>query len=351
MADILGNEDIDKMKRLFLIVLIICSVAATGVFFFGCDKGSQDYPVGVARATVSTKIDLTNKLNPAILPDVMKEVLREAAPQEKPESKKFQQKIVQSLSQKIMDDPEVNYQVDLNEDGNRDPLLVGPESVQQQSAIYSLRVPDPSQHTIDPDQNANWHQIAKDGIELVAVSLTYEQNSSSMTINAESNQHVYEGRALHHKSSYYANEHSWMTSYFRYMIIRDILFRPYGWYGPGWYGGWYGSYYGGWHAPVRTRTVTRTTTRYRRAMPSKTAGNNISRSSKAKNRTQQAPKSIQNMKSKRVMASRQAKSTSRSGGFGRSTTSSRSSRSSSSKGLNRSRSASSFRGGSRGFGK
>ena len=338
------------MRRLFLI-LIIFAVSAATTFFLGCDKGSQDYPVGVARTTVSTKIDLTNKLNPAILPDVMKEVLREIAPKEKPESKKFQQKIVQSLSQKIMDDPEVNYQVDLNEDGNRDPLLVVPESVRNQSAIYSLRVPDPEQYSIDPDQNANWHHIAKDGIELVAVSLTYDQNSSSMTINAESNQHVYEGRALHHKSSYYTNEHSWMKSYFRYMIIRDILFSPYGWYGPRWYGGWYGGYYGRWHAPVRTRTVTRTTTRYKRAIPSKTAANSIGRSSKAKNRTQQAPKSIQNMKSKRVMAARRATPTSRSGGFGRNTTSSRSSRSSSSKGLRRSRSASSFRGGSRGFGK
>ena len=90
------------MKRLFLIVLTICSVAATGVFFFGCDKGSQDYPVGVARATVSTKIDLTNKLNPAILPDVMKEVLREAAPQEKPESKKFQKKPLEKISTEML---------------------------------------------------------------------------------------------------------------------------------------------------------------------------------------------------------------------------------------------------------
>lgn len=338
------------MRRLFW-MLTIYSVSAFITLFLGCDKGSKDYPVGVARTKVSTKIDLTNKLNPAILPDVMKEVLKEIAPQGKPESQKFQQKIVQILSQKIMDDPEVNYQVDLNEDGNLDPLLVVPESVQNKAAVYSLRVPDPGQYTTDPDQNANWHQIAKDGIELVAISLTYDQNNSSMMINAESNQHVYEGRAHHHKSSYYASEHSWMQSYFRYMIIRDILFSPYRWYGPTWYGGWYGGYYGQWHAPVRTRTITRTTTRYKRAMPSKTAASNISRSSKAKNRTQQAPKSIQNMKSKRVMTARRATSTSRSGGFGRATTSSRSSSSSSSRGLNRSRSASSFRGGSRGYGK
>ena len=338
------------MRRIFLI-LIICAVSAVTMFFLGCDKGSQDYPVGVARTTVSAKIDLTNKLNPAILPDVMKEVLREIAPQEKPESKKFQQQIVQNLSQKIMDDPEVNYQVDLNEDGNIDPLLVVPESVQNQAAVYSLRVPDPGQYAVDPDQNANWHQIARDGIELVAVSLTYGQDNSSMMINAESNQHVYEGRAHHHKGSYYASEHSWMGSYFRYMIMRDILFSPYGWYGPRWYGGWYGGYYGRWHAPVGRRTVTRTTTRYRRAMPSKTAASSVARSSKAKNRTQQAPKSIQNMKSKRVMTARRATSTSRSGGFGRNTTSSRRKSSSPSKGLKRSRSVSSFRGGSRGFGK
>ena len=138
----------------------------------------------------------------------------------------------------------------------------------------------------------------------------------------------------------------------------DILFRPYGWYGPRWYGGgWYGGFYGGWHAPVRTRTVTRTVTRYKSSSSSSRAASNAVRSSKAKSRTQ-APKSIQQMKSKRTMAARKAASA-RSGGFRANQSALNRSRSSSSRSAgawsgrsNASRrSSSGFRGGSRGYGK
>ena len=337
------------------VALICCLVCIILAISTGCDNRSKDYPVGVGRSQVSAKIDLTDKLNPAILPDVLKEVLKDIVPTKKPDSKEFQQQVVQRLSQKIMGDPDINYRVDLNKDGNLDPLLVVPESVDGKAAVYSLRVPDPGRHPKDPDQKADWHKLAKDGIELVALSVTYDQNAKSMAISAESNKYVYEGRNHHHNSSYHAGGHTWMESYFKYMILRDILFRPYGWYGPRWFGGWYGGYYGGWHAPVRTRTVTRTVTRYKTSPSSNRAASTVARSSKARSRTQ-APKSIQQMKSRRTMAARQA-SSARSGGFGRSSRSSvnrsstsfsRSSRASSSRS---SRSSRSFRGGSRGYGK
>ena len=342
--------------------LIGCLLCVMLVALAGCDNRSKDVPVGVGRSQVSAKIDLTDKLNPAILPDVLKEVFKEIAPTKKPESKEFQQKVVQKLSQKIMDDPEVNYRVDLNEDGKIDPLLVVPESVEGKAAVYSLRVPDPGNHPTDPEKNADWHKIAQDGIELVALSVTYDQKAQSMAINAESNKYVYEGQTPHHNSTYHAQGHSWMASYFQYMILRDILFRPYGWYGRGWYGGWYGGFYGGRHMPVATRSVTRTVTRYNTSPASTRPASNVARSSKAQSRTQ-APKSITQMKSKRAMAARTS-GASRRGGFGssrssatrssvnRSSTSSSRSRSS---GFGRTRastrSGGSFRGGSRGYGK
>ena len=347
-----------QKTRVVLISCLLCVVLAA---LTGCDNRSKDVPVGVGRSAVSVKIDLTDKLNPAILPDVLKEVFRELAPTKKPESKEFQQKVVQKLSQKIMDDPEVNYRVDLNEDGNIDPLLVVPETVEGKAAIYSLRVPDPGDHSTDPQQNADWHKIANGGIELVALSVTYDQSAQSMDISAESNKHVYEGRNHHHGSTYHSHGHNWMATYFQYMIMRDILFRPYGWYGPGFYGGWYGGFYGGWHAPVGTRSVRRTVTSYNTSPSSARPASNVARSSKARSRTT-APKSITDMKSKRAMTARTG-GASRSGAFGsgrssttrsvnRSSTSSRSrssgyGRTSSSS----TRRSSSFRGGSRGFGK
>ncbi len=357
------------------VALVGCLVCVVLVALSGCDNRSKEAPVGVGRSQVSIKIDLTDKLNPAILPDVLKEVFREIAPTKKPESKEFQQKVVQKLSQKIMDDPEVNYRVDLNEDGNIDPLLVVPETVEGKAAVYSLRVPDPSSHPTDPQQNADWHKIADGGIELVALSVTYDQNAQSMAINAESNKYVYEGRNHHHGSTYHSHGHSWMATYFQYMILRDILFRPYGWYGPGFYGGWYGGFYGGWHSPVASRRVTRTVTRYNSSPGAARPASNVARSSRASSRTQ-APKSITQMKSKRAMAARTG-TAARSGGFGsgrssatrassatgsstrssvnRSGSSSSRSRSSgfgrTSTSSSRSRSSGSFRGGSRGYGK
>ena len=345
------------------VVLIGCLLCIMLAALAGCDNRSKDVPVGVGRSQVSAKIDLTDKLNPAILPGVLKEVFREIAPTKKPESKEFQQKVVQKLSQKIMDDPEVNYRVDLNEDGKIDPLLVVPESVEGKAAVYSLRVPDPGNHPTDPNQNADWHKIAEGGIELVALSVTYDQNAQSMAINAESNKYVYEGQTPHHGSTYHAQGHSWMASYFQYMILRDILFRPYGWYGRGWYGGWYGGFYGGWHAPVGTRRVTRSVTRYNSSPASARPASNVARSSKARSRTA-APKSITQMKSKREMAARTS-GASRRGAFGsgrssgtrsavnRSSTSSSRARSSAygRTSTSSTRRSSSFRGGSRGYGK
>ena len=334
------------------------------------NRNNQTYSVGVAQTNVNVKIDLTDKLNPAILPDVMREVLEELAPTEKPDSQKFQQDVVRKLSHKIISNTDINYQVDLNEDANLDPLLVVPESVQGEAAIYSIRVPDPTEYPKDPAAyDVDWDQVAKDGIELVALSITFDQTSQQMVIGAEANAHTYEGRPNHYRRDYHSDSYSWMGSYLRYMVIRDILFSPYSWYGGGWYGGWYPRYYGGWHSPVATRTVTRTRTitRYKNANPAQSAPSNNVRSSRAKNRTQ-APKAIQQMKSKRTMAARQKASGIRSGGFGRqasarrstSTTTNRAATSSPRKVAN-SRSGgfpgrtssrgSSFRGGSRSFGK
>ena len=245
--------------------------------------------VGVGRSTVTTRIDLTDRLNPAILPDLVKELLREMAPGQKPDSDKFQQELVQKLGQRIMDDPEVNYRVDLNEDQNLDPVLVVPESVKGEAAVYSIRVPDPDKYPRDPDPNADWHKIAESGVELCAVSVTFNESDRTLVVDAEPNEHLYDGGQAHYRSSYPASQHSFLQSYMTYMIFRDIMFGPYMWFGPRWYGGWYGGYYGGWHSPVYSRPMSRPSTRYsasqRTSSPMRTSSGSTVRSGKASART------------------------------------------------------------------
>ncbi|MDE0022633.1 MAG: hypothetical protein OXT69_14785 [Candidatus Poribacteria bacterium] len=228
--------------------------------------------VGVGSSGVTAKIDLTDNLNPAILPDLLRSILEEIAPTEKPETTAFQQKVVQTLSQRIMEDPDVNYQVDLNEDDNVDPVLVVPEAVDDEAAVYSIRVPDPEKHPKDPsptDQTTDWSKIAEEGVELCAVSATFDEQAKSITVDAAPNQHLYtgSGSSTHYRETYPASRHSWMETYFAYRLFSDVLFGPrYGWYGPGWYGGWYGGYYGGVNRNVTVRrNITRTQTKYRTA--------------------------------------------------------------------------------------
>jgi hypothetical protein len=258
--------------------------------------------VGVGRSQVTTKIDLTDKLNPAILPELLKEILREMTPNQKPKSDEFQQQVVQKLSQRIMDDPEVNYRVDLNKDENLDPVLVVPESIKGEAAVYSVRVPDPQKYPKDPASNSDWGKIVEEGVELCALSVTFNETNKTMVVDAEANEYLYQDSPRNYRSEYVVHNHSWLETYFTYMVFRDILFGPYLWYRPMWYGGWYGPWYGGWHAPVYTRPVTQTVTRYKRAPSTsssmRTASGRTVRSSKSTSRTR-APSFIRRQSSTR----------------------------------------------------
>ena len=136
----MNNPSLIGRVRLTLLAILVISIGCGNNADPPPARSSKTYSVGVAQSNVSVKIDLTDKLNPAILPDVMREVLQELTPTEKPDSEKFQQQVVRKLSHKIISNPEVNYRVDLNEDSNLDPLLVVPESVQGQAADQALMI-------------------------------------------------------------------------------------------------------------------------------------------------------------------------------------------------------------------
>ncbi len=315
----------------------------------------QSYAVGVAKSEVSAKIDLSDKLNPQILPDVLREVLASIQVDGTPDKKEFQQKVVQKFSQKIMQDPDINYRVDLNEDGVIDPLMVVPESVDGEAAVYSLRVPDPVSYPQDPGSNADWDAIAnKQSLELVEVSVTFDPNAKEVLIASSPNQNVYENSNSHYQQSYNSSGHSWIETYFQYRLFSMILFGPYGWgYGP-FFGGFYNSWYSPYPASMRSANMANS--RYSKAAatnrgPKTPSGKNISSSQPKSN-----PRTIQSMKSKRAMSYRKEQNAMRQGGFGagkkKSAVSNNSNRSGSRfGGFGRSRSMSFGGGGSRGFGK
>ena len=126
--------------------LIGCLLCVMLVALAGCDNRSKDVPVGVGRSQVSAKIDLTDKLNPAILPDVLKEVFKRNCAHEKTR--------VQRISAKGCPETEPENHGRLGGElsgrsqrgwKNRPAACSSPKSVEGKAAVYSLRVPDPRQ--------------------------------------------------------------------------------------------------------------------------------------------------------------------------------------------------------------
>ncbi|MBF0433370.1 MAG: hypothetical protein HQK83_18985 [Fibrobacteria bacterium] len=342
------------MREFVGIFLVFFVVSA----MYNC-KENRSYAVGVGQSQVSAKIDLTDKLNPQILPDVLKGVLASIQINEKPDSKKFQQKVVQRFSTAIMNDAGINYAVDLNEDGVVDPLMIKPESVDKEGVVYSLRVPDPTNHPKDPGSGADWDNIAdNESIELVEVAVSFSEVDKELAISANPNHHVYENSRenTHYTSHYSGHHHSWMETYFQYRLFSMVLFGPYGWgFGP-FYGGYYGGYYRPYGSAARMSRGAHSS-RYAKSARTntglKTGSGKALRGSKSASRTSM-PKSIKQMKSRRAMAVRKQKYNGRRGGFGSGKNTGIARRSGSGTrtgGFGRSRARSFGGGGSRGWGK
>ncbi len=331
--------------------LFIGLLLISGISNFFSSQSSDSQMVGVARSKLSLKLDLTDKLNPEILPDVLNQVFSKMDVSQKPEAEKFQKELIRKFSQAIMDDPEVNYRVDLNEDGVIDPVLVVPENIENQGAVYSIRVPDPSDYPKDPESGADWDKIAKkQSIELVEVSTTFDRETKALSISSTPNGQLYENsQGSHYSNTYRSQSHGYLNGFMTGYIFSSILFRPYGWGYGGFYGGYYGSYYRPHPTSYRSRSVR--SSRYGKAPRSTSAlkSSKGTRLTGSRNGNKSPSKSIQKLKSNRAMKVRQQRASSRQGGFGRSKT--RGVKNSRSGGFGRQRSSSFGGGGSRGWGK
>ena len=189
------------------------------------------------------ELDLSKDLDAALLPDMISQCYQDGLKQGK-KGDDLQRFVVRSLSEKIR---EIST-IDLNGDGNTDPVLVIPEGDEEQMT-FSIRVPDPSTVKTYPPftDAAAWQKIAEDkAVEVVAVTaVPQSQGSKVRSMEFESRP----SSAFYSSSQYY--HRSYTSDLLGYMVVRDLFFRP-RWYGPSYYG-WYGGHY----RPYRVGNVYR----------------------------------------------------------------------------------------------
>ncbi len=309
--------------------LVFLTASLLALFVSGC--GSSRYTsenTGVGISMSSGEIDLSEMLDVSKLPALVQSAWEEGL-QTKQTKEELQKIVLQKISEKV----QAISTVDLNADGNSDPVLVIPDGDEEQMT-YSFRVPDPKDVLEYPplsDAKA-WQEISENkSVELASVSVI------PRAVNGKVEKMDVEARP---SSGFYLNQPYYTSSFtsnlLTYMIVRDLFFRPM-WFGPSYYG-WYGSHY----RPMSTSHVasTRTVTNYSSGSSSwnraKTDSGKIPSTSKGSELASQ--KSFSAAKDMRAKApasggfgnkSAQTASGSRapaSGGFGRSSSSSSSSR-------------------------
>lgn len=302
--------------------VILLPFIALILFLGGCCSerySSSNVGVGMSAMLDETgELDISKDLDASLLPDMVSQCYKEGL-QQKKDKEELQKYVVRSLSQKIR---EIST-VDLNGDGNADPILIIPEGDSEQ-ITFSVRVPDPKEVQEYPSLSdaTAWQDIAENkAIELVAVTAVPKiQGDKVKGMEMEARP----SSAFYSSSQYY--RHSFSSDLFTYMLVRDLFFRPY-WFGPsyyGWYGGFYRPYSVGSIYNARTTTVRKYSSGSSSYSRIRTpTGNLPSRSTNSQLASQKSFSSAENVR-KNV----------KSGGFGRSST-----RSSTQKGFGRPSSA------------
>lgn len=248
------------------------------------------------------ELDLSKDLDASLLPDLISQCYKEGLEQNKSKDE-LQRYVVRSLSEKIR---EIST-IDLNGDGNTDPVLVIPEGNEEQMT-FSIRVPDPAAVKKYPpfSDTSAWQDIAENkAVEVVAVTAvprTQGGKVKSMDIESRPSSAFYSSPQYYHRS--------FTSDLLTYMVVRDLFFRPY-WYGPSYYG-WYGGYY----RPYRVGNVYRSRTTTVRKYSSGTGSYSRMRTSSGK--LPSRSKNSQLVSKKSFSSAKNVRKNLKSGGFGRS---------------------------------
>ncbi len=321
------------------------------LLFAGCQSErytSQNVGSGVSASMETYEgADLSQDLDVSKLPAMISECYKEGL-EAKKQKEDLQKYVVQRLAEKVK---QIST-VDLNKDGNADPVFIIPEGDDEQMT-FSVRVPNPAEVTAYPELSDKeaWQKIADEqSVEIASVTAVpragADQKISKIDIEAKPSSSFYNSAPNYHSS--------FASDLLTYMIIRDLFFRPM-WWGPGSFAPM--SPMGvGQVANQRQSTVTKYSSSPSSYNSIKTDSGRVPTKSKSSEMASAKSFSVaKDMRASSVSSggfgrSSAGDSTSRSGGFGRSATGSssggfgRSSSSSSSRGWF---SGSSSRGGSR----
>jgi hypothetical protein len=297
---------------------LLWALAAILVLMLGgcCSSRYDTSTVGVGYSAVIDEmgeLDLKDQLDASLLPDMLSQAYKEGleAGKKKDELQRF---VVRKLSQDIR---EIST-VDLDGNGETDPVLVVPEGDDEQMT-FSVRVPDPSVYgqgkksLPDIKDAAAWQKLAEnEAVELLALTAVPKiENGRVAEMEFESRP---SGAFYSEPSYYHHRSSSGLNSLLTYMVVRDMFYRPM-WYGPSYYH-WYGGYYRPYYVSNVYSRRTSTVTRYKSG---KTSYGRLKTSS---GRMPSRSKSSQLASKKSFTAAKDVRTTakSRSGGFGRGTT-------------------------------
>ncbi len=258
-------------------------------------------------------LDLQKDLDVSLLPDIGRQVIREAA-QKGLQKQAFLEQVIQEVGNRVR---EIST-IDLNDDKIVDPLLVKPEPVEgEQYMLLSLRVPAPGAYPLPAaSDRAGWKKVEV----LEVATMTVALDDKSLTVEARGNQHVYPNQTNNHYVSHDRSP-SFLQMYFQMRMMQWMFFpRYYGFYGPGYGYGMYrpmgvGMAMGRRGGVVSSRGYASSRASGSPAIRSRSGA--APRSAYSRTYSSQAPKSLNQVRSSRSFARRQAGGT-RSGGFGRS---------------------------------
>ncbi|MCH9046407.1 MAG: hypothetical protein IIA40_09905 [SAR324 cluster bacterium] len=260
-------------------------------------------------------LDLENDLDVSLLPEIGKQAIRQAAQQGLKEQA-FLEAVLRDVSDRVR---EIST-IDINQDGQVDPILVKPEPAgKEQYVLLSLQVPAVESYPLPSASDAAaWKKV--ETFEVATMSVSF--NEKELAVEASGNQHVYPNT---HSQRYYAHDRnpSFLQTYMTIRMMEWMFFpRYYGFYGPGYGYGFYRPM--GVPMVMSRRTGAIRSRGYQRAASStrpvvRGRSGAAPRSAYQSKYSGQPPRSLSQLRSSRSFARRQTGGTVRSGGFGRGT--------------------------------
>ena len=302
---------------------LIVAVLAIGYVIFrgGSDRYVQPQPrlnyntvaVSQGMTTQARALNLEKELDISLLPDIGKAAIRDAAGKGL-KKQEFLQAVMRDVSERVS---EIST-IDINSDGNADPILIKPEPAgDEQYVILSIRVPAQNAYPLpSAGEAAAWRKVETFEVATMTVSL----NQKELTVQARGNRHVYPNS--YNRNHYaYDRQPSFLQTYLTLRMVEWMFFpRYYGFYSPGWGYGYYrpmgvGMRMSRRNAAIGSRGYSSSRYSSQSVVRGRSGRTPTSSYSRAYSRT--PPRSLSQLRSTRSFSRRQSGRIAGRGGFGR----------------------------------